>query len=99
MLRAIVGFEIAITSLEGKWKLSQNRPADIEGVREGLMQDGQTALAAPDEAMTRQAPWLWYGALLLAGRGALYHLGAAVPPICRFSCPGNFTGRNSWPRR
>ena len=28
MLRAIVGFEIAIESLTGKWKLSQNRSAD-----------------------------------------------------------------------
>lgn len=45
LLRAIVGIEIAITGLEGKWKLSQNRPADIEGVREGLKQDGQAALA------------------------------------------------------
>ena len=36
-LRAIVGVEMAIASLEGKWKLSQNRPeADIEGVVEGL---------------------------------------------------------------
>lgn len=37
MLRAIVGVEIAITRLEGKWKLSQNRDeADREGVRAGL---------------------------------------------------------------
>ncbi len=28
MLKAIVGFEIAIESLTGKWKLSQNRAAD-----------------------------------------------------------------------
>jgi len=27
MLSAIVGFEIAITRLEGKFKLSQNRPS------------------------------------------------------------------------
>ena len=26
MLRAIVGFRIEITRLEGKWKLSQNHP-------------------------------------------------------------------------
>jgi transcriptional regulator len=45
LLRAIVGLEIAVTSLEGKWKLSQNRPADIDGVKAGLMQDGQAALA------------------------------------------------------
>jgi transcriptional regulator len=37
MLRAIVGVELSIKSLEGKWKLSQNRDAaDREGVRAGL---------------------------------------------------------------
>ncbi len=37
LLDAIVGFRIAITSLNGKAKLSQNRPAaDQAGVREGL---------------------------------------------------------------
>jgi transcriptional regulator len=45
LLRAIVGIEISVTGLEGKWKLSQNRAADIEGVRQGLQQDGQSALA------------------------------------------------------
>jgi transcriptional regulator len=36
-LKAIVGVEIAVTSVEGKWKLSQNRPdTDIEGVIDGL---------------------------------------------------------------
>jgi transcriptional regulator len=36
-LKAIVGVEIAVTSVEGKWKLSQNRPdADVAGVIEGL---------------------------------------------------------------
>ena len=36
-LKAIVGLEIPITRLEGKWKMSQNRvAADIEGVIEGL---------------------------------------------------------------
>lgn len=34
---AIVGLEIEISRLEGKWKMSQNRPSsDIEGVVEGL---------------------------------------------------------------
>jgi transcriptional regulator len=37
MLRAIVGIEIVLTSLVGKWKVSQNRPAaDREGVARGL---------------------------------------------------------------
>lgn len=36
-LRAIVGLELEITRLEGKWKMSQNRnAADIEGVVRGL---------------------------------------------------------------
>lgn len=37
MLKAIVGFELPIARLEGKWKLSQNKPAaDVAGVRDGL---------------------------------------------------------------
>jgi transcriptional regulator len=47
MLRAIVGFELSITRLEGKWKLSQNRgSADRAGVRDALVQDGHAELAA-----------------------------------------------------
>ena len=47
LLRAIVGFELKIAKLEGKWKLSQNRvPADIEGVREALARRGRDDLAA-----------------------------------------------------
>ena len=35
--RAIVGVELVVTRLEGKWKMSQNRPdADIDGVVRGL---------------------------------------------------------------
>src|SRR5579859_5109470 len=37
MQKAIVGLELDITRLEGKWKMSQNRPAaDIDGVIAGL---------------------------------------------------------------
>jgi transcriptional regulator len=37
MLRGIVGLEIAVTRMEGKWKVSQNRPErDRQGVAEGL---------------------------------------------------------------
>lgn len=40
LLRAIVGVEMRITSLEGKWKVSQNRPvADRRGVVEGLSRE------------------------------------------------------------
>ena len=39
-LRGIVGMEIQIETIEGKWKVSQNRPeADRRGVVEGLAQD------------------------------------------------------------
>ena len=38
MLKAIVGVEMVVTRLVGKWKLSQNRPvADRAGVRRGLV--------------------------------------------------------------
>jgi transcriptional regulator len=41
MLRAIVGIEIPVERLVGKWKLSQNRlPADRQGVVEGLAREG-----------------------------------------------------------
>ena len=44
LLKAIVGVTIPITSLEGKWKLSQNRPdADRSGVLDGLRKDGSRA--------------------------------------------------------
>lgn len=44
MLKAIVGFELPIARLEGKWKMSQNRPAeDVPGIVEGLSHDGAPA--------------------------------------------------------
>jgi transcriptional regulator len=47
MLRGIVGIALPIVRLEGKVKMSQNRPAaDIAGVVEGLQADGQDGLAA-----------------------------------------------------
>jgi transcriptional regulator len=45
MLRAIVGFEIAVERLEGKFKLSQNRPADVPRVIAELEARGETDLA------------------------------------------------------
>jgi transcriptional regulator len=51
MLRGIVGIALPIARLEGKVKMSQNRPAaDIPGVVEGLRQDGRNDLA---EAVVR----------------------------------------------
>lgn len=38
MMGAVVGIEIPIASIQGKWKVSQNRPrADREGVAKGLV--------------------------------------------------------------
>jgi transcriptional regulator len=46
-LRAIVGIEIPVTRLLGKWKVSQNRPAaDREGVARGLRETGDANAAA-----------------------------------------------------
>jgi transcriptional regulator len=47
MLRAIVGIEIPVASLTGKWKVSQNRSAaDREGVARGLAEQGTADVAA-----------------------------------------------------
>jgi len=43
-LKGIIGIEISISRLEGKWKVSQNRvAADRRGVRDGLRQAGDSA--------------------------------------------------------
>lgn len=45
-VRGIVGIEIPIARIEGKWKVSQNRPeADRAGVVEGLRAQGETSAA------------------------------------------------------
>ena len=47
MLQAIVGFEIEVERLEGKFKLSQNRPAEVPRVIAALEEGGnEPALAA-----------------------------------------------------
>ena len=47
MVRAVVGVEIAIDQLQGKWKVSQNRPAkDRAGVVDGLRREGGDAASA-----------------------------------------------------
>jgi transcriptional regulator len=47
MLTAIVGIELPIARLAGKWKVSQNRPAaDRAGVIAGLEADGDDAARA-----------------------------------------------------
>jgi transcriptional regulator len=41
MLRGIVGFRFAVTRLEGKWKMSQNRDVKYrDGVAKGLGKRG-----------------------------------------------------------
>jgi transcriptional regulator len=47
MLAAIVGIELTITALEGKWKASQNQPqANRDGVAAGLRERGRADAAA-----------------------------------------------------
>ncbi len=48
MLRAIVGIEIPVARLVGKWKVSQNRPAaDRDAVADGLGDDAMAPLVRP----------------------------------------------------
>jgi transcriptional regulator len=50
-LATIVGFELPIARLEGKWKMSQNRSAeDRSGTAEGLEREGKEAVAAAVKA-------------------------------------------------
>lgn len=47
MLKGIVGFALPIARIEGKWKMSQNRPAaDRDGIAAGLRADGRADAAA-----------------------------------------------------
>ena len=55
MLNGIVAFTIAVTRLEGKFKLSQNRPeGDQERVAAALIHDGDSAVQAVGMAMHAQ---------------------------------------------
>ncbi len=55
LLDAIVGIEIPVTRLIGKWKLSQNRPArDRDGVVEGLLRESSDSATAMAD-LVRQA--------------------------------------------
>jgi transcriptional regulator len=41
LLQALIGLELTITQIEGKWKVSQNqKPADHQGVIDGLTKEG-----------------------------------------------------------
>jgi transcriptional regulator len=51
-LKAIVGFELPISRLEGKWKMSQNQPAENRtGTIEGLVKEGGATEAAVAKIM------------------------------------------------
>jgi transcriptional regulator len=53
-LKGIAGVEIPIDRIEGKWKVSQNRPvADREGVVEGLRSESREAMATLVDAYLR----------------------------------------------
>lgn len=55
MVKAIVGFELVITRLEGKWKMSQNRPVvDIGRVVDGLRREGGPGEAAVAETVAER---------------------------------------------
>ena len=56
-LRAIVGIEIPLDSLRGKWKMSQNRPlSDREGMSRGLREQGDDQSLAVAGWVDRAAP-------------------------------------------
>jgi transcriptional regulator len=53
MIKAIVGVELQITSIEAKWKLSQNKtPLEMEGVVDGLRLSNAHGAKAIATAMT-----------------------------------------------
>ena len=56
-IKGIVGIEISISRIEGKWKVSQNRPeADRAGVVAGLREAGEESADAMAELVERFAP-------------------------------------------
>ena len=57
MLKAIVGFELSIARLEGKSKMSQNRPAaDRAGTIAGLTEEGGEKKVAVAEIVAKRSP-------------------------------------------
>jgi len=57
MIRGIVGFDIAVTRLEGKYKLSQNRPAaDPPRIIAALEAEGEAEAAAVARLMRERRP-------------------------------------------
>ena len=57
LLKAIVGIELRITRLAGKWKVSQNRPAaDRQGVAEALERQSGGGCGAMADAVRNSIP-------------------------------------------
>jgi len=55
LVGGVVGVELQIDRMEGKWKLSQNRPReDRDGVMAGLRREGGANGAALAELMARE---------------------------------------------
>lgn len=77
LLRAVVGIEIHLHSLAGKWKLSQNRtPADQRGVAEAMRTRARGDDASPFAWLARTMD----GALKARGSEAGADAGAAARP-------------------
>lgn len=56
-IKGIVGIEIPIARIEGKWKVSQNRPArDRQGVVDGLRAEGDEESEAMAELVANKNP-------------------------------------------
>lgn len=56
-MKAIVGIEISVVTLAGKWKMSQNRQRrDVEGVVAGLRDLGDPSSAALADEVERRQP-------------------------------------------
>lgn len=55
-LRGLVGFEIQVTSIEGTWKVSQNKnEADIAGVTSGLLDENTTNTSDISRSVTERS--------------------------------------------
>jgi transcriptional regulator len=56
-MRAIVGFELPITRLEGKLKLSQNRSTDDQECVTAMLQDSEDMLSNATAKMMQERSW------------------------------------------
>lgn len=56
MCKAIIGIEIPLSRIEGKWKMSQNKPEhDLQGTITGLRADGRPAALDVAEIMVERS--------------------------------------------